>query len=300
MSAAVIQRYGFDDLRQFAAALGSAVGLPQPRSLSLASHLLWFDAAGAPNLGIATLPSWMEAIKTGRVNPRATGRLISERTALTVFDGENAPAPLVLERAAELAAEKARESAVGLVRVIGAGPIRSAAPVASQIAVGPMAGAVLGPGRYWGLALPSQGGLPLVIDSGLSAAEAGGQAQARPAGRRGSGPSRSPSPGPNGPVPASSLLEAFWLGTEVLVPEGSWIVAAVSIPALEAFASFDHRLAAVAGGMTPAPGRLLPAAWEARRREARHQGVAVEPAAWKSLVESARRLAVAVPDPLAD
>ncbi len=36
-----------------------------------------------------------------------------------------------MERAAELAVEKAREAAVGLVRIVGVGPVRSAAPVAA-------------------------------------------------------------------------------------------------------------------------------------------------------------------------
>jgi LDH2 family malate/lactate/ureidoglycolate dehydrogenase len=301
VSAAVIHRYRFDDMRQFAAALGTGVGLPPSRALALASHLLWFDAAGAPILGIATLPSWIEAVDRRQINPITTGRVVRERTALALFDGENGPAPLVLERAAEVAVEKARESAVGLVRVIGTGSVRSTAPVAAGIAIGPMAGWVLGPGRYWSMALPSQGGLPLVVDSGLSAAAAGDNAgSADAAGRRASAPPKSPSSGRDGPPSASMLFEGFWLGTEILVPEDGWLVAAVSIPALESFATFDERLAAVASGVSPAPGRLLPDAWEARRREVRQKGVVVEAATWKSLAHLARRLSVDVPDPLAD
>jgi LDH2 family malate/lactate/ureidoglycolate dehydrogenase len=297
VSAAVIHRYGFEELRRFGAALGTAVGLVPARSLMLASHLLWFDAAGAPTLGIATLPSWMEAVESGRVNPVATGRVVGERTALALFDGENGPTPLVLERAAAVAVEKARESAVGLVRVVGAEPVRSAAPVAAGIGVGPMAGWVLGPNRYWSMALPSHGGLPLVVDVGLSATDEEGDSVA---GRRGSSPPKPASSGRDGPPSASSLLEGFWLGTEVLVPERGWLVAAISIPALESFSTFDERLATVARGMSPAPGRLLPEAWEARRREVRQKGLAIEPAAWKALAHWARRLSVDVPDPLAD
>lgn len=301
VSAAVIHRYGFDDLRRFAAALGASAGLPPPRSMAMASHLLWFDAAGAPSLGIATLPGWVDAIEGRRVNPAAEGRIVAEQTALATLDGEKGPAPLVLERAAEVAVEKARESAVGLVRVVGTGAVRSAAPVTAGIATGPMAGWVLGPNRCWSMALPSQGGLPLVVDSGLAAAGSGGDAgPVAPAGRRGSHPTKSPATGRDEPPSASSLLEGFWLGTEVLVPDGGWLVAAVAVPALEAFATFDERLAALARGMSTAPGRLLPVAWEARRRQVRREGVAVEPAAWKALAHAARRLAVDVPGALAD
>jgi LDH2 family malate/lactate/ureidoglycolate dehydrogenase len=301
VSSAVIQRYGFDDLRRVAAALGTAVGLPPVRSLTLAAHLLWFDAAGAPTLGIATLPSWLEEVESRRVNPTAIGRVLTERTAVALFDGENGPTPLVLERAAEVAVQKARESAVGLVRVVGAASIRSAAPVAAGIGIGPMAGWVLGPNRCWSMALPSPGGLPLVVDSGLSAIEAGGDSvPAGTAGRRGSVIPKPAAAGHDGPPPASPLLEGFWLGTEALVPEDGWLVAAVSIPAIESFATFDERLAAVARRMSPAPGRLLPEAWETQRREVRQQGIALEPAAWKSLAHWARRLSVDVPEPLAD
>ena len=299
VSAAAIHRYQFDDLRRFAVALGAAVGLPPPRSAVLASHLLWFDAAGAPTLGIATLPAWMEALEGRQVNPTAVGRVIQERTAMALFDGENGPAPLVLERAAEVAVGKARDAAVGLVRVIGAGTLRSAAPVAVGIATGPMAGWVLGPNRCWSMALPSHGGLPLIVDSGLSAAEAGeNPGSAGTVGRRGSASSKPAAPGRDGALSASSLLEGFWLGTEVLVPEGGWVVAAISIPAMESFAAFDLRLAAVSSGMTAAPGRLSPDALEARRRQVRQKGIVVDPAVEKALNHWARRLSVDLPDPL--
>ncbi len=299
MAAAVIHRYGFDELRRFAAALGTAAGLPPARSLALASHLLWFDAAGAPNLGIANLPAWLEAIERRQVNPTATGRVASERTALVNFDGEDGPTPLVLARAAEVAVEKAREAAVGLVRISGVGAIPSAAPVAAGIAIGPMAGWVLGPNRCWSLALPSRGGLPLVIDSGLAGIEPGVRPDsAGGSGRPRSHPPKAASSGRDGPISASTLLEGFWLANEILIPEGGWLVAAVCISAMESLATWHDRLAAVAGRMSPAPGRLLPEAWESRRRQVHREGIALEAEAWKSLALWAHRFSVEVPRPM--
>ncbi len=270
MSAAVTHRYRLDDLRRLGAAMGEAVGLSGPRSLALVAQLLWFDAAGASSLGIATLPTWLEAMTTGRVDPSATGRVTQERTALALLDGERGPAPLVLERAAAMAVEKARDAAVGMVRVVGAGPVESTAAVAAGIAIGPMAGAVLGPGRSWSLALPSEGGLPMILDTGLAAL--GKRQLVRPSPR-----------------------EGFWAASEVLVPEGGWLLIAVSVPALESLAAFDRRLAEVADRLGEAPGRLLPKTWEVRRREARSRGVTVGASAWTSLVEWARRFAIEVP-----
>jgi LDH2 family malate/lactate/ureidoglycolate dehydrogenase len=299
VAAAVIHRYGFDDLRRFASAIGAAAGLPPPRSVALTSHLLWFDAAGAPDLGIARFPSWLEAIERRRIDPTATGRVISERTALATLDGENGPAPLVLARAAEVATEKAREAAVGLVRVSGVGPIPSAAPVAAGIAIGPMAGWVVGPNHCWSMALPWQGGLPLIVDSGLGGIEPGERPNtAGEAGRRTSQRPKSSASGRGGPASASTLLAGFWLSTEILIPDGGWLVAAVAVSAMESLTIWHDRLAAVAARMHAAPGRLLPEAWEARRRQVQQAGVVVEPAAWKSLAQWAQRFAVEVPDPI--
>ena len=116
-----------------------------------------------------TLPNWLEAIQAGRIDQVALGRVPAERTGLAVFDGRNGVPSLILERAAEIAVEKARETAMGLVRVSNIGRIDSAAAVAAGMAtMGPMAGFVLGPGSQWSMALPSPAGLPLVADSGLS------------------------------------------------------------------------------------------------------------------------------------
>jgi LDH2 family malate/lactate/ureidoglycolate dehydrogenase len=306
VAGAVIHRYGFDELRRFAAGIAGATGLAPARALALASHLLWFDAAGAPSLGIATLSSWLEAIDAGRVDPLAVGRVVSERTTLALLDGENGPPPLILERAAELAVEKAREAAVGLVKVVGVGPIRSSAPIAAGIAIGPMAGWVLGPDRCWSMALPTSGGLPLVVDSGLPTPTAEASGGGKPgtteaSGRRATEPPKTASSHREGPVPVSPLLEGFWLGTEVLVPEGGWLVAAVSINAMEPLSAFHDRVAAGRERLAAA-GRagLLPEEWEAHRRRAQQQGVMVDPAAWKSLVHRAHRLNIDVPRPIPD
>jgi hypothetical protein len=304
VAAAVIHRYGFDELRRFAAAIATAAGLAPARSLAMASHLLWFDAAGAPSLGIATLPSWLEAIDGGRVDPLAVGRVVSERTTLALLDGENGPAPLILERAAELAIEKAREAAVGLVRIVGVGSVPSAAPIAAGIAIGPMAGWVQGPDGCGSMALPTPAGLPLVIDSGLAAVKEGAGPTGKPgsaaaSGRRASD-SKAASSRRDGPVPASSLLPAFWLGAELLVPEGGWLVSAVSVTAMEPLSTFRDRVADARERLADAagPGGLLPEDWEVHRRRVQQQGVHVEPAAWKALVHRAHRLAIDVPGPI--
>ena len=227
------------------------------------------------------------------MNPMAEGRVVGQRSALAVFDGENGLPPLLLERAAELAVETARETAVGLVRVDHVGPNRSAASVAAGIALGPMAGLVLGPNRLWSMGLPSEAGLPVVVDSGLAADRARVPATRRADSARPSASRRA------GSGSAIDLFDGLRLATEVLIPAGGWLVAAVSVAAVEPLSRFHQRVAAAWDGLDEAPGQLLPDAWDARRREVFVRGIAIALPAWKSLNQWAQRLAVEVPGPLA-
>jgi LDH2 family malate/lactate/ureidoglycolate dehydrogenase len=195
--------------------------------------------------------------------------------------------PLIMERAAELAVETARETAVGLVRVDHLGPIESAAAVAAGIALGPMAGLVLGPNRLWSMGLPSEAGLPVVVDSGMAGAGKPADSPKPSASRR------------SGAAAALDLLDGLWLGTEVLIPGGGWLVVAISVAAVESLAAFHQRVAAACDGLDEAPGRLLPDPWDARRRAALVRGIAIALPAWKSLSQWAQRLAVEIPGPLA-
>jgi ureidoglycolate dehydrogenase (NAD+) len=285
----VIHRYRFDDVRRFAAALGAASGIVPLRALALASHLLWFDAAGAGSLGVATLPDWLEALATGQVDPGAVGTLRAERAGLSVFDGQNGIPPLALARAGELAVEKAREVGVGLVRLAHVGQVGSAAAVAAAMAVGPIAGILVGPGEAWSLACPSAHGLPLVIDSALSAEDAAGETTGTPLSRAGARKRALPVM-----PPADDGLTSW---AELLAPAGSWLVAAVAVANLEPLTTFHERIDAWARAAPAAPGRLLPELWDAHRRDVHEHGVAITASVWKKLKQWSQRLGVEAPAP---
>ena len=76
---------------------------------------------------------------------------------------------MVLEHAAGLAVEKAREMGLALVRVARIDRLGSAAAVTAGIATGPFAGLAIGPGDLLEPGAPFSAGLPVVIDSGLGA-----------------------------------------------------------------------------------------------------------------------------------
>jgi len=261
--------------------------------LALASHLLWFDAAGAASFGISTLPCWLESIDNGSIDLTAAGTITRERPSLATLDGQNGIAPLVLERAGELAVEKARDTAVGLVQITHLARLGSGAAVVAAMALRPVAGLVLGPGGVWSAAVPSPAGRPIVFDSGLAGIEPGraGTEVSPRSGRHG---------GPPKPATARSLpppLDGVANWREVLVPEESWLVAAIAVGELEPLSNFHDRVAQWIDGVADGPGRLLPATWANRHDEAHERGVAIAPSAWKELKHWANRFAVAVPSP---
>jgi len=258
-------RYRLDEVRRFAAALAVGAGLAPARAAALATHLLWFDAAGAAGSGIAALPEWLGRIEGGEIDPRAEGKLGAEHAGTLTLDGQGGMPPLILARAAGIAVEKARDVGLGIVRVTNLGPAGPAAPIAAEIAIGPEAAAVLGPGAAWAIALPTPAGLPLVVDSAL------------------------------GGDPAIPAELAPWA---LLVPGGDRLIVTLSIRAIEPLAAFHERIAAAARAPAGSTGRLDPEAWDARRRAVREQGVAIDPGAMAGLLGRAEALGLAPPEPV--
>jgi hypothetical protein len=270
-------RFRLEDLRRHTVELVGMVGVPPSRAALLASHLLWFDAAGASTLGIATLPRWLERLSAREIDPVAEGRVVTERNGTAVLDGQNGLPPLLLEHAARLAVEKARDAGVGLVQVGSIGPMGPAAAVAADMALGPHAAFFLGPDLACTLALPTAAGLPVIFDRGLAVAAvtAGVGASA----------DRERSPA----VPTAALLPPW---AALLAPEGGWLVVALSIAAGEPLMAFHRRVETALGDQFAGAGRLVPDVWAAHRRAVLEEGIALPAAVRKDLSGWAHRLAL--------
>ncbi len=192
------------------------------------------------------------------IDPKSEPRVVHERGSTAVLDGLRGVPLLVLDRAAGLATEKARDTGVGLIRVKNIGPTGPAAGVAAEMAIGPVSALILGPDRRWAVALPSPEGLPVVFDPEI--------------GRR-DDESRSAS--------VYDAMVAPW--ASILAPEEGWLVAAISVNAMESLSTFHERSAELLKRLDGASGRLLPGLWEQRRRDLRERGVAIESADWERL-----------------
>jgi LDH2 family malate/lactate/ureidoglycolate dehydrogenase len=232
--------------------------------------LLWFDAVGASQYGIATLPRWLERLSAGEFDAAAEGKVMTERNGTAVLDGQNGLPPLVLERAAAIAAEKAREAGIGLVRVTPLGPMGPTAGIAAELAIGPFLAALVGPGPSWSLAFSSSEGLPAVFDSALAGSR---EAESR-------------------------LKPPRWAGAlstwaEVVAPRGGWLVAALTIAAWESLPSFHERVKYALDDRATYPELLRPDACAAHRRTVREQGVPLPKTVWNELTRWAGRVGVA-------
>ena len=274
--AAEARRFRLEELRRFATALIAALGVSPPRAAALATHLLWFDAAGASELGIASLPSLLERLKSGEIIPTAEGRILSERSSIVVLDGAAGVPLLALARAAELAGEKARDVGIGLVRILNISPVISASSVAAGLAVGPFAALVFGPGEVLSVALPGAGGPPVVVDRALGSKGGRGRVDQ------------------TNPISVDGLK---LLGT-LLAGEGGWVVLAVSVAAVEPVDAFHARVLAAVEALGEGEGRLMPAALDASRRAVDVSGVSVTASSWKGLRDWAKTLGLDTPKPV--
>ena len=263
MTESRLTRHRLDDLRRLATDLASRVDVLPARASALATYLLWFDAAGASSHGIATLPDWLDRIERKEIDAKAEGRAGFEHSGTALFDAKNGLGPLALQAAAGVAAEKARDVGVGLVRVRNVGPTGPAGPIASGLAIGPFVALVVGPGPSLAIAAPTAEGLPALHDSALSGEGA--------------------DLGDYGP----------WVSS--IVGGDGWLILAVSVPALEALGTFHERVGEALGLTARGSGPLRPGALEASRREARERGVTIEPEAEVRLARWAERLGVAWP-----
>ncbi len=261
-------RYKLDDLRRLTAGLVSGLSVAPARSAALVSHLLWFDAAGASSHGIATLPGWLDRIERKEIDPTALGRVRVEHAGTAMIDAQNGLPLLALEMAGGIAAEKARDVGIGIVRIENVGPPGPPSPVIANLAIGPFLASIAGPGASLGLALPMPEGLPAIYDSAL---DRGSKARSK-----------------------------AWLGTwspwlSSLSGEDGWAIMVLAVSAMEPLTAFHDRVAVSLENSAEGPGQLLPGPSEVRRREAREHGVSVDQVTMTALRGWANRLDVTWP-----
>jgi len=92
-----------------------AVGLPPPDAAKVAELMVEADLVGADAHGVFRLPQYIRRIKAGGINPKAQIAVEKTGPAVAMVDGDNGMGHLVMSRAAETAAELAKETGVAWV-----------------------------------------------------------------------------------------------------------------------------------------------------------------------------------------
>jgi len=108
-------RVSVECLRRFIALSLGRAGLPAADAGIVADLMAEADLQGSDGHGVIRLPQYMKRIRAGGINVRPDIRVVTERAAMAVIDGDNGMGHLVASRAVDLAIEKARASGVAWV-----------------------------------------------------------------------------------------------------------------------------------------------------------------------------------------
>ncbi len=104
-------------LRAFAGACLEQVGVPPGSAAIVADNLVEADLRGVESHGVARLGVYLERLAAGLVAAEAEGKVIRERAAMALVDGENGLGAVIGTAAMELAAQKARQAGAAFVAV---------------------------------------------------------------------------------------------------------------------------------------------------------------------------------------
>ena len=102
-------------LSAFICATFRAVGLPEADARTVGELMAESDVQGSDGHGVIRVPVYIRRILGGAVNVTPNIRVVEERAATALVDGDNGMGHLVMKRATELAIEKARTCGIAWV-----------------------------------------------------------------------------------------------------------------------------------------------------------------------------------------
>jgi LDH2 family malate/lactate/ureidoglycolate dehydrogenase len=178
------------DLERFTARSFVACGMPEADARKVAVLMIQSDLRGTDGHGIFRLPQYCKRIRDGGINLKPNIRIVSERKAQALIDGDNAMGHLVVARAAEVAIAKASEAGVAWVGIRGGNHAGCAAVYAKMPLAHDMIGLYIAMGNAnhvppWGgtemllstnpiaIAVPSGRRPPIVLDMATTTAAYG-------------------------------------------------------------------------------------------------------------------------------
>jgi L-2-hydroxycarboxylate dehydrogenase (NAD+) len=153
----------FEQLRQFLTVAMIRLGLPEKDAAIVGGLMAEAELQGSDGHGAIRLLPYARRIRACGLNLRPNIKVVQERAGMALLDGDNGMGHLVMQRAAELAVEKARHCGIGWV---GSQFSNHAGP-ASLYARMPMAHDMIG--LYFAVGnanhLPPWGGLDMLLST---------------------------------------------------------------------------------------------------------------------------------------
>jgi LDH2 family malate/lactate/ureidoglycolate dehydrogenase len=150
-------------LRRFIAAAMEALGLQGADAGIVAGLMTEAEVQGSDGHGAIRLAPYARRIKAGGINLHPNIRIVKEKAAMALLDGDNGMGHLVMQRAAQIAIEKAKSAGIAWV---GAHLSNHAGP-ASLYARMPLAQDMIG--MYYAVGnanhLPPWGGLDMLLST---------------------------------------------------------------------------------------------------------------------------------------
>ena len=108
-------RYAADALRAAATALLQALKMDVELARDVAAVLVEGDLLGHDTHGLALLASYLAEIESGSMRTRGCYRIVSERAATALWDGDRLPGPWLTLRAVDDAVDRAQRFGAGTV-----------------------------------------------------------------------------------------------------------------------------------------------------------------------------------------
>lgn len=105
----------FSSLRDFIQRALVSQGLPEADARTVASLMAEADMQGSDGHGVIRLPQYIKRIRAGGINKHPDIRVVRDKPAMAIVDGDNGMGHLVVSRAVDLAIEKARQCGVAWV-----------------------------------------------------------------------------------------------------------------------------------------------------------------------------------------
>lgn len=104
-------------LQAFAEQIFTAAGLPAADAATEAEVLVWANLRGVDSHGVLRIPSYLNAIEKGSINPTPAIEVAKETPAMALLDADWAFGPVVTIKAMNRAIAKAREVGIGWVLI---------------------------------------------------------------------------------------------------------------------------------------------------------------------------------------